>query len=36
MPYVRVRVPLKERGSADCLHADQTRVSKEVIGGSSR
>jgi hypothetical protein len=33
---VRVRRPLEERGSAGCLHADLTRVSKEVIGESSR
>ena len=36
MPCVRVRVRLEERGSAGSLHADQTRVSKEVISGSSR
>lgn len=36
MSCVRVGGPLEERGSAGCLHADQTRVSKAVIGESSR
>ena len=35
MSGVRVRRPLEERGSAGSLHADLTRVSKEVISESS-